>query len=415
MRTVSCLALATVLLAAAAGATPPTPPHVSGDYASPPPVERLEPRELWRVTDGDEESGEILGEIRDAAVDAEGNTLLLDASFNTVRMYDPEGVPLGTVGRDGEGPGEFQNPENCLALPDGRVGVSQIMPGKVITMDRSGDPGESINMPGSESMQVLMMAETTQNGFVVCTSSMSMGDDTMTSITRLRSLDIDGAPRTVFREQERKMEVSGGGMAMRAGDGDDFSRFWSAGWDGRVYVSPQPDAYLIEVYAPDGTLERVIDVAYESVERTAEEIAAIEEQRSGMSFNGGSLDMGEVERYLRDVAVLYPRPDGTLWVASSRGRRERPQGAVGAFDVFDREGGFVGRVAVAADFDPDYDRFVIDGDRLYVFKEVLATPASTPGGGGGAMVIRLGEPRAPADPDREPMPYEVVCYDLKGL
>lgn len=404
----SLLIAATVVLAA-----PATPLRITGEY-DPLPVEMLEPKELWRITDSDDDAGDILGEIRDATVDDDGNTLLLDASFNTVRMYDPDGVFLGTVGREGDGPGEFRNPESCLALADGRVGVAQLMPGRIITIERTGDPGKPVDLPGEGSMRILVNAQTAAGGIYVCTTSMQMNEDSMTSVTQLQSLDLDGTLRAVIKEKTEDIDVSGGTMALRAGGPDDFTRYWAAGPDGRVYVSPHYDAYQVDVHGPDGNVERVIAMDYDHVKRTAEEIAELEEQRTG-TYSFGELDLGPIEPALRDIAAIHPRPDGSLWVISSRARRDRPDGAVGAFDVFDRKDRLVRRVALAADFDPDYDEFVISGNRLYVLKEALSAPASGPSSAGdGAMVLRIGQPRQ-QDDDREPMPYSVICYDLRGI
>ena len=50
-----------------------------------------------------------------------------------------------------------------------------------------------------------------------------------------------------------------------------------------------------------------------------------------------------------DIESLLPRPDGTLWVLTSRGRQGRPEGSVGVFDVFDAEGRFRHQLDLRAD------------------------------------------------------------------
>ena len=159
-----------------------------------PPVRTIEPRELWRVTDGDEETGDILGEIRDAAVDDAGNTYLLDFSHSTLRVYDPAGKSLGTVGRAGEGPGEFTNPSGCLALADGRVGVTQLLPARVVTFDLTSNPGSDLVPPGAGSFEILESAQTAADAVYLSTHSMVMGGESAKSVVRLRSLALDGSP-----------------------------------------------------------------------------------------------------------------------------------------------------------------------------------------------------------------------------
>lgn len=412
MRLLSLMLILVALTAIAAD----DPMHTSSVFDPEADVRLFEPPVRWQVTDGDEDSGEFLGEIKDVAMDAEGNTYLLDASFNTVRVYGPDGVSRGTLGREGDGPGEFRNPENCIVLSDGRLGVVQLMPGQLTTILPDGDPGEPIRPPSDNGgmMNLLMGAQPGNDAVYTCSSTMRMSDDGITTISQLLRLSLDGEVLSVIKSKENKMESSGGVVAMRAGGDDEFTGHWAAAPDGRIYVAPRYDAYQMEILNTDGELEQIIDVEYEHVERSAEEI---ERQQTDMQFatSHGEIEMPPVNPMRRDIARMYPRPDGTLWVASSSTPLNRPDGAVGCFDVFDRKGQLTGRVAIAVDYDRDYDVYHIVGDYLFVCKEVLAAPESSPSGSGGAMVVRIGQRKAPVDEDREPMPYAVVCYDLSGM
>ena len=48
--------------------------------------------------------------VRDVGVDAQGNTHVVDYSNGRVQVFDPAGAYLRTIGRSGQGPGEFENP-----------------------------------------------------------------------------------------------------------------------------------------------------------------------------------------------------------------------------------------------------------------------------------------------------------------
>jgi hypothetical protein len=412
MRSVTIIAVAVLCLHLAPASA--EPPRVTGRYTPPPPVRTVEPRELWRVTEGNEETGDVLGEIKDATVDAAGNTYLLDASFNTVRIYDPAGKPLGTLGRAGEGPGEFSNPRGCLALADGRVGVAQFLPARIVTFDRDGNPGPDLVPPETGAVEMMESVQATAGGVYLCTHSMIMGGEAPRSVMRLRSLALDGSQRALFKEASHAVGRNGV-FSSTASDGTDFSRHWAAGTDGRVFVAQRPDAYEIEVFAPDGALERVIDLEYEHVKRSDAEMEALAARGASESGHGPSR-VGNVNPVLRDIAALYARPDGMLWVASSRGDRDRPAGSVGAFDVFDREGRFTSRIALAADYDPETDEFVISGNRLYVLKEALMAPTTVATvSGGGTVAMSVGTPDGRDQGDQESRPYSVVCYALDGI
>lgn len=407
MRTMTILAIA--LLAPAFATAGPA--RVTGRYAPAPPVQTVPLRELWRVTDGNEETGDILGEIKDATADAAGNTYLLDANFNTVRIYDPAGKSLGTLGRAGEGPGEFSNPRRCLALADGRLGVAQFLPARIVTFDRNGNPGPDLHPPETGSVEIMESVQAAAGGVYLSTHSMIMGGDAPRSVMRLRSLALDGSPRALFKEASQEVGRNGV-FSSTASDGSDFTQCWAAGADGRLFVAPRYDAYQIEVFAPDGTLEWVIELEYEHVKQRAaetEEPAA----RRALPPERGRTAAGSPA--LRDVAALFARPDGVLWVLSSRSERDRPTGTVGAFDVFDREGRFTGRIALAADYDPEADKFVISGNRLYVLKESLMAPRTAASASGGATTVWVDTPAARDQGSQDPRPYAVICCELAGI
>lgn len=71
--------------------------------------------------DGPEEY--LFGSIRSIAVADDGTIHVLDFQAQHVRVFDSLGVYLETLGRRGEGPGEFSEAEAIAVLPDGRLAV----------------------------------------------------------------------------------------------------------------------------------------------------------------------------------------------------------------------------------------------------------------------------------------------------
>lgn len=68
--------------------------------------------------DGPEEY--LFGSIRSIAVADDGAIHVLDLQAQHVRVFDSLGVYVETLGRRGEGPGEFSEAEAIAVLPDGR-------------------------------------------------------------------------------------------------------------------------------------------------------------------------------------------------------------------------------------------------------------------------------------------------------
>jgi hypothetical protein len=64
----------------------------------------------------------VFGDIQGLAVDSAGAVYVTDAQFPAVRKYGPDGRHIMTLGREGSGPGEYRKGADALAvLRDGRI------------------------------------------------------------------------------------------------------------------------------------------------------------------------------------------------------------------------------------------------------------------------------------------------------
>lgn len=83
--------------------------------------------EVYRVGALDGPLWQQFGTIQEAAFDGDGNLYLVDAYAMKVVVVDPQGGLTRTIGRAGQGPGEFSSPRSLAVMPDGRVVVSDLM------------------------------------------------------------------------------------------------------------------------------------------------------------------------------------------------------------------------------------------------------------------------------------------------
>ena len=125
---VTTAALLTLLLACDS-APPPDPPTLVTDSAGVRIVHshpansdatctiRAEPA----VVIGDDETDENqwFSRLGDVARMSDGSIVAVDRGANQIRVYDPEGRHLRTMGRQGEGPGEFENGPFQMWIADG--------------------------------------------------------------------------------------------------------------------------------------------------------------------------------------------------------------------------------------------------------------------------------------------------------
>ena len=110
----------------------------------------------------------------------------------------------------------------------------------------------------------------------------------------------------------------------------------------------------------------------------------------------------KIEQMAKDVEVFYIRDNGSLWVLSSSGSRDNPDGTLGVFDVYNSKGQFVRNVTLKGQGDSLEDAYFFVKDRVYVVTSFLQAAMSAQGVDG------------LYDDDDEAAPMEVICYKLDG-
>jgi hypothetical protein len=180
-----------------------------------------------------------------------------------------------------------------------------------------------------------------------------------------------------------------------------FHSALALGPDGRVYVAQAWDRYAIAVYAPDGTLERVVTRRFENRKRTADELRRINALFDASAANNQLNETREIEPCPQVIQDLHVDEEGHLWVLHSRSSEDLPAGTMQSYDLFDTAGRYVRRVDVACvEGDPELDGLELlpDGRVLLLKGMVLAGTAQSDLGS-----IPLGE-------DNESSNMEFVCY-----
>ncbi len=311
--------------------------------------------ELWSQGGGDNDP--VFGTISDIARDSQGNTYLLDVQTCEIRVISSDGRHVRTLGRQGEGPAEFQYASGVAVLSDSVVCVAQVMPARIVRMTAGGramgDHPLSDDLVASYINGCAVFGDrlALKIGQVV-QSGASIGLRTM-----FATLQPTGRLATTYWERSQKADFAN----IQFDEEADAEPVWAFGGDGRLFLNNVWDRYDIEVIGPDGKLEQVIDRAYEHRRRPARDLEAIEEQRRAGDVHPDT----KVSPNSRDVVRLFPRHDGSLWALSSRGEMDAPEGVVATFDEFDRAGLFVRSVTVQGPRLPD-DDFYLVGDVVLV-------------------------------------------------
>lgn len=356
--------------------------------------EVLEARELWRVGGDDEDL--LLGVITELLADADGNAYLLDGQLQEIQVISPDGEWLRTIGRAGEGPGEFVNAGDMFWSPSGQIGVIQNWPGKIVMLRPDGTPGDLFAMPYAKGggMQAASRGVGQPGRIVLSGSAWSSDDGRQVQRSYLKAYDLAGTELASFVEQER--ELTFGNYTFKEPEFTDFQRRWAASGDGRVAAPLTFDAYRIHVWNADGTLDRIIDRPdHANVKRTAEEKDRFQQiyDRITRWNPGSSFEVADVHQA---IGQMFFHDDGSLWVQSSADQWRAEVPGQASFDVYDREGRFTQRLHLAIDVDPVQDGLFLLGDRLYVVTDLMS-----------AMMSLFG---AEGDAAQEPEPVSVICY-----
>lgn len=86
----------------------------------------LRMRIVWDVTPGRHPTADSLGELSGLALDRAGLTYVSDFQAVRIWVFDPQGRSRPPVGRQGEGPGEYQAPTGLAIDRRGRLAVRDI-------------------------------------------------------------------------------------------------------------------------------------------------------------------------------------------------------------------------------------------------------------------------------------------------
>jgi hypothetical protein len=377
-----------------------SPVHVQSGATPSEGRSELATSELWRA--GAAEDGPLFGVIVQVLTDDEGRIYLLDKQQSTVWTFAGDGLFLGTLTREGEGPGEVRRPDDMALLPNGTLGICTAHSGQLVCVNRDGIPRASIRVGGpqiSRGETAWLDGVGSRAGtFVFLSRNVSHGPGKQTTTHSLARVDMDGRESCRYFEKTVVDDFAD----FRINEVEYYypsGRLWTIGPRGRVYLVPERNRYRIHIHAAHGPLERVIERDFRPVRRDPREKKATREAYEDW-YKSLSCKI-ELEDSEPAITRLMVDEKGFIWVLSSRGVHEQPDGIMATYDVFDEDGRFVREVAVGCAGDGRYDDlFFLGEDRL-----LLITGAYE-----AAMALR--GIRVTRDETSELVPMEVVCLEI---
>ncbi|MBU1698790.1 MAG: hypothetical protein KJ970_11430 [Candidatus Eisenbacteria bacterium] len=358
--------------------------------------------ELWRLGGADDET--IFGLISQVISDSEGNLYLLDTQLSEIRVISPDGAPLGTLSHEGDGPGEVRQPFDLDFMPDGTLGMAQMFPGKIVKVDKEGHPAGDLAVGGQDPTQggfaVLLDVSVKGGNLFLAGINITMAEGIQNLTSFLSKYAETGEEKVRYLEKATTLDFSNIEIIER----DRyfvFPRRWDVDAEGNVYAAAERDRYAIHVWTPDGTLKRVIEREFQPWKRNEKDLGRIQAVMNGQTSRFPTEVKTEIEEYEVAINTIHIDGDGMIWVISSRGNHDQPDGIMQTYDLFSPEGHFVRQVAIACEGRGEDDGLIfVENDRVVLVKGLIDAAVSLQGGVG-------------AGEDDEAEPMEVICYRIQ--
>ena len=324
------------------------------------------------------------GAIGFIAVDSRERLFVMDAMAQHIKVFSADGRYEQTIGGPGAGPGEigqqaimlYMGPGDTLLVPD--LGNQRI--------NRYGPDGTSLGSFRLELEKGLPMAiNATRSGVILeQVRPLVLPDqpvrDTMDAIIKLAA---DGTVLDTLKK------FPSGGTINLGGATPELNFFsaepvWQIMEDMRLCFGVNDD-YSIEVYSPDGVLERIVRKPFTRIPVAESDQDLMTEAMVGLWTDAGVPPQAIPQlRQIIHFAEFYPAfaaiqrgPGGTMWVQHIQSPSELSDAELEAFnfiedigakdwDVFDADGRFLGVVTMPPRFSP---RLIIENKVYGVFRD----------------------------------------------
>ncbi|MBD3277321.1 MAG: hypothetical protein GF388_03390 [Candidatus Aegiribacteria sp.] len=315
------------------------------------------------------DSNYVFGQIAGADIFPGGNIAVLDLQKASVKVYDPSGEYVATMGRKGSGPGEFLLPSGMACFPpaEGEEVPDSLNPGFVVCDAMGGklsyfdtDLEHLMDVQGFFPSPPAVLAGIGGGAVVGMKPIFEQGEEgTFMGFTIARWELGETDPSVTYFESMSPFNP--GDLSTMQ---DDIVTF-GASADGRVLTaSLSTEAYEFTLWSPEGEdLFTVVDEDFEMVRKTQEEIDLEAEMVNNRMIQQGmpeSMANWEPDPYRSAIAGLWFDGLGRIWV--TRGTVRTPY-----FDVYDEQGEKLFTAALDAGERASQWQVLIKGDRFLAF------------------------------------------------
>jgi len=272
------------------------------------------------------------------AIDSEGNICIFDSQDFSIKVFSPEGTFVKSIGRQGEGPGEFQSIGPMKFFPDGRLLVLDWRTRRTSFFDPKGKFQNSYPWRNNHFECFWI----TENSLTI--DEFIYGEKTQLFV---KTFDFTGKEiKSIGEFKPRRPKIlTEGGMSFAMGIPYTPHSILCADPARELLYHCMNDNYMIEVFDEGGNLIRKLDRPYTPVPYTSEEQQEFRKQadeRPDTPFSKMVKDM-----MLPSIKTITERmlvdDQGNLWVKTFEKKKQGERTYL-AYDIFNPEGLYEARI-----------------------------------------------------------------------
>jgi hypothetical protein len=239
--------------------------------------------------------------------DGDGNFYVSDMEALRIQKYSPEGKHLLTIGRKGQGPGEFQSLSVVRFDKDDNLYICDVTGRKISFFSKEGEFLKQINMPGAyENLYI------NSKGLMVSSKYEQVpADNSLTMFSTYELFDEEFTPLAELHKIKREMALPGRDLSSRTQIMANMinlmvyqpQEFLTLAKNDFIYFG-HPDKYEINIFSPEGKLVKKITRDYEPVPVSKKDIKTFEEE---ISQEENFIDAPEDFRKKVFQLIKYPK------------------------------------------------------------------------------------------------------------
>lgn len=289
---------------------------------------------------------------------SDGHFVVANGGTNELRFYDPDGKHLISIGRTGEGPGEFQDLQRVWILPGDSLLAYDFLPSRLSVFSPAGEFIRSQHYASPDGRQILIRGPLGDGSIIAAGAPIWNSPGATSGIMR------DSVPYYRYNEMGSLRDTLGlfpSVEVFRIVTGDSwrltgvpFARAPVVAIAENTFHFGPANAYELYTYSANGELQRVVRVAHTARSVRPDDIARYRRERLELAEREGTRP--SMERMLSMIPFPSTMPpydrvvadsDGNLWLSDYRPvRRDRA-----TWRVFSPDGILLGSVAAPAQFE----------------------------------------------------------------